>query len=128
MDFEQWREKLVKEIETAAEWRAEKAVIDPNDPRTEASQKALFRLAANLATLPPEHEQLKALFDEEQELANLAEGGPEEAEYRYREAREELLGAIGFEHDPFENPEQFLDVLRARAAETMTEFRLRSAS
>ena len=124
MDFQEWREELVKEIETAAEWRAEKARIDPDDPRIEASQKALFDLAATLAALPPDHEQLNALYNEEQEFANLEEGAPDEAENRYREAREELLGAIGFEHEPFEDSDQFLEVLRARADETISEFRL----
>ena len=124
MDFEKWREELVREIETAAEWRAEKALLDPDDPRIEASQKALFDLAATLAGLPADHESLNALYNEEQEFENLEEDEPREAENRYREAREELLGAIGFEHEPFEEPEQFLQVLRARADETISEFRL----
>ena len=124
MDFEKWREELVREIEMAAERRAEKALVYPDEPRVEASEKALFDLAANLAALPADHEQLNALFNQEQEFANLKEGGPEEAENRYREARGELLGAIGFEHEPFEDPEQFLEVLRARADETISEFRL----
>jgi hypothetical protein len=41
---------LINEIETAA-GRAEQALADPDDPRIEKSQKALFDLAEQLRAL-----------------------------------------------------------------------------
>lgn len=32
MDIETWKAQLVSEIENAAEWRAEQAVVDRDDP------------------------------------------------------------------------------------------------
>ena len=69
MEFETWKTALINEIETAAEWRAEKALANPDDPRIEKSQKALFDLAEQLRALPPNHATLKALFSEETELS-----------------------------------------------------------
>ncbi|MFZ1414443.1 MAG: hypothetical protein WAS73_07700 [Defluviicoccus sp.] len=124
MQFDKWKNALVNEIEVAAEWRAEKAVLDRDDPRIRDSQQALFDLAHGLKALPADHAGLCALFQEEQELGQLDEAGMGAAESRYREAKEDLLQAIGFEHDPFPDPAKFLDVLRRQVDETITEFRL----
>lgn len=124
MQFETWKNALVNEIEVAAEWRAEKAVLDRSDPRIRDSQQALFDLAGSLKALPADHAGLCALFQEEQELGQLDKAGMGAAESRYREAKEDLLRAIGYEHDPFADPAQFLDVLRRQVDETITEFRL----
>jgi hypothetical protein len=124
MQFEAWKNALINEIEVAAEWRAEKAVLDRNDPRIGDSQQALFDLAGGLKALPADHAGLCALYQEEQELVTLEDARMGAAESRYREAKEDLLRAIGFEHDPFADPAQFLDVLRRQVDETITEFRL----
>lgn len=124
MQFETWKNALINEIEVAAEWRAEKAVLDRNDPRILDSQQALFSLAGSLKALPADHAGLCALFQEEQELGQLDDARMGAAESRYREAKEDLLRAIGYEHDPFSDPAQFLDVLRRQVDETITEFRL----
>ena len=125
MEFETWKAGLIKEIETAAEGRAERVLADPDDPRIEKSQKALFDLAEQLKALPPDHTELKALFHEETELANLMRATAGEPERRYRDAKEDLLAAYGIDHEPFRNAAQFLDVLRDRADETISEYRLR---
>lgn len=125
MEFEAWKAALINEVETAAEARAEQALADPDDPRIEKSQKALFDLADGLRALPPDHAALKALFSEEAEISNLMRAAAGEPESRYHDAKEELLGAYGFEHEPFATADQFLEVLRAKADETISEYRLR---
>ena len=124
MDFATWRDRLVREIETAAEWRAEQAVLDRNNPVIGESQNALFDLAGRIKALPADQPELQALYSEELEFANLEDAAPGEAEGRYREAKEDLLRAIGFEHEPFADAGGFLGVLRRQADETITEFRL----
>ena len=116
---------LIREIETAAEWRAERALADPDDSRIEKSQQALFDLAEQLRALPAEHATLKALFSEEAELGNLMRATVGEPEHRYRDAKEGLLAAYGIDLDPYENVDQFLGVLRDRVDETISEYRLR---
>lgn len=126
MQFEAWKAALIREIETAAEGRAERVLADPDDPRIEKSQKALFELAEQLKALPPDHAELKALFKEETEISNLMRAAAGEPERRYRDAKEDLLAAYGIDHEPFSNVEQFLGVLRDRADETISEYRLRA--
>ncbi len=125
MEFDTWKMELINEVETAAEARAEQALADPDDPRIEKSQKALFDLADGLRSLPSDHDPLRALFSEEAELSNLMRATVGEPESRYHDAKEELLGAYGFEHEPFATADQFLEVLRAKADETISEYRLR---
>jgi hypothetical protein len=126
MEFEAWKTALIKEVETAAENRAEMALAEPDDSRIEKSQKALFELAEQLKALPPDHAELTALFREESELSNLMRATVGEPERRYRDAKEDLLAAYGIDHEPFNNVEQFLGVLRDRADETISEYRLRA--
>jgi hypothetical protein len=126
MELQEWKNALIKEIEIAAEWRAEKALADPDDPRIEKSQKALFDLAEELRGMTQDHPQLKALFNEETELSNVMRATLGEPETRYHDTKEDLLRAYGIEHEPFENADQFLDVLRHRVDEIISEFRLRA--
>lgn len=126
MEFEAWKAALIKEIETAAENRAEMVLGDPDDPRIENSQKALFGLAEQLRALPPDHAALTALFKEETEISNLMRAAAGEPERRYRDTKEDLLAAYGIDHEPFNNVEQFLGVLRDRVDETISEYRLRA--
>ena len=125
MEFEAWKTALINEVETAAEARAEQALAGPDDPRIEKSQKALFALVEQLKELPPDHAALKALFSEEAEISNLMRAAAGEPESRYHDAKEELLRAYGYEREPFETADQFLDLLRAKADETISEYRLR---
>jgi hypothetical protein len=125
MEFSTWKTALINEIETAAEWRAEKALGD-DDPRIVSSQKALFDLADAVKNLPADHGPLKALFAEESELANLMRSTQGEPERRYHDAKEDLLRTYGIEHETFETPEQFLNALRNRVDETISEYRLRA--
>jgi hypothetical protein len=126
MDFQTWKAALINEIEIAAEGRAQKAFVDPADPLIEKSQKALYDLAEQLRTLPPDHAALKALFNEETELSALMRAKIGEPEGRYYGAKEDLLAAYGIDHEPFEDADQFLRVLRDRVDETISEFRLRA--
>jgi hypothetical protein len=126
MEFQAWKTALITEIEIAAEGRAEQAVAHPDDPRIAKSQKALFNLADQLRALPPDHATLKALFSEETELSNLMRATVGEPEGRYHNAKEDLLAAYGIDHDPFEDADQFLKVLRDRVDETISEYRLRA--
>ena len=126
MDFQTWKAQLITEIRTAAEWRAEKARSDPDDPRIEQSQKALFDLAEKLGALPDDDAKLNALFKEESELANLMRAAPGEPEKRYRDAKEDLLQAYGIERPAVEDPEELIDLLRSRVDETISEYRLRA--
>jgi hypothetical protein len=126
MEFEAWKTALINEIEIAAEGRAEQVLVDLDDPRIEKSQKALFDLAEQVRALPPDHATLKALFAEETELSNLMRATVGEPEHRYRDAKEDLLAAYGIGHEPFEDANQFLKVLRDRADETISEYRLRA--
>ena len=126
MEFEAWKTALIDEIETAAEGRAEMALAGPDDPQIEKSQKALFDLAEQLRALPPDHATLKALFNEEIELANLMRATLGEPEGRYRDAKEDLLRAYDIDREPFEDADQFLKVLRDRVDETISEYRLRA--
>lgn len=125
MDFQQWKAALVSEIETAAQSRAETAQGGTDDPRIETSQKALFDLAEQVRDLPADDPALKALFNEEVELANVLRAPVGEPEGRYREAKEELLLAYGIDHPPFASAEEFLRVLRGTVDETISEYRLR---
>ena len=125
MEFETWKADLIAEIETAAEGRAEQVIADPDDPRIEKSQKALFDLAEQLRALPQDHIELKALFREEAELTNLMRATVGEPESRYRGAKEDLLAAYGIDHEPFSNAGQLLRVLRDHVDETISEYRLR---
>ena len=125
MEFETWKAALINEIETVASWQAERVIADPNDPRFENSQKALRQLAEQVKALPADNAALKALFREEQEIANLMRAPAGEPENRYRDAKEELLQAYGFEQEPFASAEMFLDALRAKTDETISEYRLR---
>ena len=77
---------MIKEVETAAEGRAEQALADADDPRIAKSQEMLFDLAEQLRALPPDHTKLKALFSEETELSNLMRATVGEPEGRYRES------------------------------------------
>jgi hypothetical protein len=126
MDFESWKTALIKEIEVAAEGRAERAVADPQNAKFGESQKALFDLADQLRALPPDHAKLAALFHEESEFSNLTRATPGEPEARYRDAKEDLLQAYGIEREPFATADQFLDLLRNRVDETISEYRLRA--
>lgn len=125
MQIGTWKAALIKEVETAAENRAEIALVNPDDPRIEKSQQALFGLADKLKALPLDHTELNALFREESELGQLLRSNPGEPEGRYRDAKEDLLAAYAIDHAPFETVEQFLKVLRDRVDETISEFRLR---
>ena len=126
MSFKEWKAKLVTEVDDAAAWCAERALADPDDPRNEKAQKALVHLADRLRALPADHKALTELFREEQEFSNLARAVSEEPEHRYRDAEEELLRSIGFEHEPFREVDQFLGVLRNLVDETISEYRLRA--
>ena len=125
MEYESWKAALISEIETAASWRAERVIADPDDARCESSQRALLDLAEKIKAMPAEHGVLKALFREEQEIANIMRAPVDEPENRYRDAKEDLLKAYGFEQEPFASAEEFLDFLRTRADETISEYRLR---
>lgn len=125
MEFEAWKAALLDEIETAAEGRAEQVLSRPEDPRIEKSQKALFDLVEQLRAFPSDHAGLGALFREEMELSNLMRASVGEPERRYRDAKEDLLAAYGIDHEPFVDAGQFLRVLRDRADETISEYRLR---
>jgi hypothetical protein len=125
MEFKAWKAALVDEIETAAEARAETAQGNVDDPRIEASQKALFELAEQLRALPADHPPLIALFNEESELANVIRATAGEPENRYHDGKEVLLQAYGLDHEPFASADQFLTVLRDRVDETISEYRLR---
>ena len=125
MDIDTWKKALISEIETAAEWRAEKTLVDPDDPLIETSQKALFDLAEKLKALPADDEKLQGLFNEETELSNLMRATPGEPENRYYNAKEDLLRDYGIEHELFKDAGEFLQVLRTRVDETITEYRLR---
>lgn len=126
MDFDAWKTRLITEIKTAAEWRAERARADADDPRIEQSQKALYALAEKLEALPADDPKLTALFREEGELANLRRAAPDEPEKRYHDAKEDLLQAYGIDHPSYDDPGQFLDLLRNRVDETISEYRLRA--
>jgi hypothetical protein len=125
MEYETWKAALINEIETVASWQAERVIADPNDPRFERSQQALRDLADAVRKMPGEHPALKALHREEQEIANLMRAPAGEPEQRYSDAKEEALQAYGFEQEPFASADQFLDLLRAKADETISEYRLR---
>lgn len=126
MELEAWRTALVREIERAAEWRAEKAVGDPEDTRLADSQKALYSLAEQVKALPSDDAELNALYKEEAELGELQRATVGEPEARYHDAKEDLLGAYGIDHAPFDTAGGFLKVLRNRVDETITEYRLRA--
>ncbi|QNT70918.1 hypothetical protein [Defluviicoccus vanus] len=96
-----------------------------DDPRLEASQKALFDLADQLRQLPMDHASLKALFNEESELANLLRAQAGEPEYRFHEAKEAFLQAYGFDRAPCASADQFLALMRDWVDETISEYRLR---
>ena len=51
---------------------------------------------------------------------------PGEPEKRYRDAKEDLLQAFGIERPLCEKPEEFIDLLRSRVDETISEYRLRA--
>jgi hypothetical protein len=125
MDFDTWKTALIREIEIAAEWRAEKVLADPEDPRFGQSQKTLFDLAEKLRSLPADHKPLQGLFKEEGELSNLARATPGEPETRYHEAKEDLLRNYGIEQEPFKDANGFLQALQTRVDETITQYRLR---
>ena len=126
MEFSTWKTALINEIETTAEWRAEKALAEPDDPRIASSQKALFDLAEKLKSLPADHAKLNELFAEEAELSNLMRSTHGEPERRYHDAKEDLLRTYGIEHEIFADADQFLDALRNRVDETISEYRLRA--
>ena len=125
MEFQEWKAALIAEIEMAAESRAEMAQGSADEARIEASQRALFDLAEQLRQLPADHAPLKALFNEESELANVMRAAAGEPEHRFHEAKEALLQAYGLDHEPFASADQFLAVLRDRVDETISEYRLR---
>lgn len=125
MNFQQWKAALISEIEMAADARAEMAQAKPAESGLAASQKALFELADQVRALPADDAGLKALFNEEAELANITRAPMGEPENRYREAKEELLRAYGIDHAPFKSTDEFLAVLRGKVDETISEYRLR---
>lgn len=125
MDFQQWKTALISEIETSAESRAEIAQSKVDDPAMATSQAALFALADKVRALPADNVALKALYQEETELANVLRAPTGEPESRYREAKEELLAAYGLDHPPFGSVDEFLGVLRGKVDETISEYRLR---
>jgi hypothetical protein len=125
MEYEAWKAALINEIETIASSQAERVIADTSDPRFEKSQIALRDLARNVKALPPDSSALQALYREEQEIGNLMRAPAGEPERRYLDAKEEFLQAYGFEHEPFATADQFLDLLRAKADETISEYRLR---
>ncbi len=125
MEFHDWKQNLVAEVEDAAARCGERALADRHDPRNETAQQVLARLASELKTLPADHQGLTALYKEEQEFANLARPEAGEPEHRYRDAKEAILRSIGYENEPFETADQFLEVLRNVADETITEYRYR---
>ena len=85
----------------------------------------MFDLAEKLKALPADDEKLQGLFNEETELSNLMRATPGEPENRYYNAKEDLLRDYGIDHEPFKDAGEFLQVLRTRVDETITEYRLR---
>lgn len=125
MDYATWKKDLVKEIETAAMRRTQEVFADANEEaRAVDSQMELLRLAEYLRAMPETAEHMAALFREEGEIDRLERAPWGEAEQRYHDAKEDLLAAIGFEHVPFATADEFLDTVRARLDEIISEYRL----
>jgi len=125
MDYASWKEDLLEEIEQAAMRRTQKVFSDSSEERCAMdSQRTLLDLAEKLRALPANAERLTALFAEEEEIERLENAPVGEPEHRYRDAKEDLLGTIGFEHDAFESVDAFLDAVRAHVDEVISEYRL----
>lgn len=125
MNYASWKRDLLNEIEMAAMRRTQEVFADAEEEASAArSQTTLLALAERLRAMPDNAEHLVALFREEEEGERL-EGAPRgEAEQRVRDAKEELLAAIGYEHDAFESVDAFLDAIRGRIDEIISEYRL----
>lgn len=125
MDYASWKQGLLEEIEQAAMRRTQEVLSDPEEERRAiSSQQALLDLAQKLRAMPENDEHVTALFAEEQEIDCLENAPIGEAEQRYRDAKEDLLRTIGFEHDPFESADAFLNAVRAHVDEVISEYRL----
>jgi hypothetical protein len=124
MKYEAWRDRLINDVENAAAMCVERDLVDRGDPDNAAIAESLYRMAEKIRSLPKDDGRMVALWREESELANVPEREFGAAESRCHEAREDVLRAIAFEHGPYEELGEFFTVLRRKADETITEFRL----
>jgi thiamine pyrophosphate-dependent acetolactate synthase large subunit-like protein len=127
MRFEQWKDRLIGDVENAAAMCAERDLLDKDNPVNAESAAALRALADRLRALPADDPRLLGLYAEESELAKVPARAFGEAAARCHEAREDLLRSVGFEHGPFPSLDAFFTELRRRTDETITEFTIAAA-
>lgn len=98
-------ETLIANVESSADWRAEKAKEYPDDRRNVRSSDALKELARNLAQLPGDDENVAAYEAAEERLLELDEN------YSTSEYESALISRYGFDYPVDGDAVDFLSVL-----------------
>lgn len=125
MEYAPWKKELLQEIEAAAMRQTQVVPADAEEATAAArSQAALLRLADNVRAMPESEAHLVALFSEESEIERLETAPWGEAERRCRDAKEDLLAAIGDDPTTFASADDFLDAIRNYVDEIISEYRL----
>src|SRR5437588_5939298 len=99
---------LVQQVESSADWRANKADQYPDDTRNVRSSKALYKLAENLKELPAGDEHAAAYNDL---MGRAIEKGLDDALNEITGESSSFIGRYGFNYPQDGNPAGFLDAL-----------------
>ena len=105
MEFAEYKEHLLLQIQSAAHWRAEKAEEYPEDERNAQSATALNALADRFSALPSDHSDIRRLWNIEKE-------SDDDQSLLLTKLLSEILSRYGFDDtSEMGDPEQFLSSL-----------------
>lgn len=112
MELADYKEYLISQVRSTADWRAQKAEEHPDDKRNEASSKALSELAEKLDALPDDHPGFRQLWWVEfGPDSPKAERSKEDAILDRIDATSEFLRRYGFHGEEDADPHAFLKEL-----------------
>ncbi len=110
MDFAEYKEHLLLQIQSTAHRRAEKAEECPEDKQNAQSAIALSALADRFSALPPDHPDIRRLWNIEFGLSRTKESEGEDQSLG--QLLSEILDRYGLDDtSEMGDPEQFLSSL-----------------
>lgn len=116
-------ETLIMQVESSAEWRADKAKQYPDDTRNVRCSEALSELAKNLSGLPAGNPHAMAYEAAVERLVDL----DADACSRMSEHENRYTGRYGFDYPADGDPEEFLSDLTGQYQEWIAEAEVEAA-
>jgi flagellar biosynthesis/type III secretory pathway protein FliH len=109
-------EQLIENVESSADWRAEKAEQYPDDTRNMRSSQALTKLAEKLKALPANDENVAAY---EAVMSRLVESDGGDEMFGVIEYESQYIGRYGFDYPQDGDPADFLEALTEACQESV---------